>query len=69
MDPTDVEIEIAFQMNYNTWEDDIVTPHTFLYRYERTGELTYLGSIVGTVTDPTVKLCTISQNTESEVQN
>ncbi len=69
MDPTDVEIEIAFQMNYNTWEDDIVTPHSFLYRYERTGELTYLGSIVGTVTDPTVKLCTISQNTESEVQN
>lgn len=69
MDPTDVEIEIAFQMNYNTWEDDMVTPHTFLYRYERTGELTYLGSIVGTVTDPTVKLCTISQNTESEVQN
>ena len=63
MDPTDVEIEIAFQMNYNTWEDDIVTPHTFLYRYERTGELTYLGSIVGTVTDPTVKLCTISQVT------
>ena len=69
MDPTDVEIEIAFQMNYNTWEDDIVTPHTFLYRYERTGELTYLGSIVGTITDPTVKLCTISQNTESEVRN
>lgn len=69
MDPANPEIEIAFQMNYTTWEDDIVTPHTFLYRYERTGNLTYLGSIVGTVTDPTVKLCTISQNTESEVQN
>lgn len=69
MDPTDVEIEIAFQMNYNTWEDDIVTPHTFLYRYERTGNLTYLGSIVGTITDPTVKLCMMSQSTESEVRN
>ena len=69
MDPTDVEIEIAFQMNYTTWEDDIVTPHTFLYRYERTGNLTYLGSIVGTITDPTVKLCMMSQSTESEVRN
>ena len=69
MDPTDVEIEIDFQMKYTTWEDDIVTPHTFLYRYERTGNLTYLGSIVGTITDPTVKLCMMSQSTESEVRN
>lgn len=69
MDPADAEIEIAFQMNYTTWEDDMVTPHTFLYRYERTGDLTYLGSIAGTVTDPTVELCIISQNTESEVRN
>lgn len=50
MDSTDDMTEIAFQMNYI---DDIVTPYTFLYRYEGNGVLTYLGRIKGTITDPT----------------
>lgn len=50
MDPTDDMTEIAFQMDYI---DDIITPYTFLYRYEGNGVLTCLGRIKGTITDPT----------------
>lgn len=53
MDPTDTTTEIAFQMNYSSWTDDIVVPYTFLYRYEGSGALSYLGRIEGTITDPT----------------
>ncbi|MEZ3444625.1 MAG: DUF3298 and DUF4163 domain-containing protein [Lachnospiraceae bacterium] len=53
VDSADTTTEIAFQMNYTTWKDDIVTPYTFLYRYEGGGILTYLGRIEGTITDPT----------------
>lgn len=53
MDPTDDITEIAFQMNDTNRKDDIVTPYTFLYRYEGDGVLTYLGRIKGTITDPT----------------
>lgn len=53
MDSADTMTEIAFEMNYTSWEDDIVTPYTFLYRYEGGGVLTYLGRIEGTITDPT----------------
>ena len=53
MDPTDTTTEIAFQMNYSSWTDDIVVPYTFLYRYEGSGALYYLGRIEGTITDPT----------------
>ncbi|MDE6055882.1 MAG: DUF3298 and DUF4163 domain-containing protein [Lachnospiraceae bacterium] len=61
MDPTDDMTEIAFQMNYTSWEDDIVTPYTFLYRYEGSGILTYLGRIEGTITDPTAVFYTGGQ--------
>lgn len=53
VDSADTTTEIAFQMNYTTWKDDIVMPYTFLYRYEGGGILTYLGRIEGTITDPT----------------
>lgn len=61
MDPIDDMTEIAFQMNYASWEDDIVTPYTFLYRYEGGGILTYLGRIEGTITDPTAVFYTGGQ--------
>ncbi len=50
MDTEDDTIEVAFQMNYR--EEHILTPHTFLYRYQKNGLFTFLGKIEGTVTDP-----------------
>lgn len=66
MDPADAMIEIAFQMNYTSWKDDIVTPYTFLYRYEGEGILTYLGRIEGTITDPTAVFCIRPQNSAAD---
>lgn len=54
MNPEDDMTEIAFQMNYEHWEEDIIAPYTFLYRYEKDSSLTYLGRIKGAITDPTV---------------
>ena len=55
MDAEDDTIEIAFQMNYwGDWDEDINTPYTFLYRYEKDGSLIYLGKMEGIITDPTV---------------
>lgn len=50
MDTEDDTIEVAFQMNYR--EDHILTPHTFLYRYQKNELFTFLGMIEGPVTDP-----------------
>lgn len=54
MDTKDDMTEIAFQMNYSNWKEDIIAPYTFLYRYEKEGSLTYLGKTEGAVTNPTV---------------
>lgn len=54
MDAEDDTIEIAFQMNYWDWDEDINTPYTFLYRYEKDASLIYLGKMEGIITDPTV---------------
>ena len=53
VDSLDTTTEIAFQMNYISREDYIVTPYTFFYRYEGDGILIYLGRIEGTIIDPT----------------
>ncbi|MDE6620686.1 MAG: DUF4163 domain-containing protein [Lachnospiraceae bacterium] len=55
-DKTDITTEIAFEMNYTSLKDDVVTPCTFRYRYEGNGVLTSLGRMEGTITDPTVAL-------------
>lgn len=54
MDTDDDTVEIAFQMNYSNWEEGIIMPYTFLYRYEKDGSLIYLGRMEGTITDPTI---------------
>ena len=45
----DDTIEIAFQMNNR---ENNYTPDTFLYRYQKNGLFTFLGTIAGSVTDP-----------------
>ncbi|MDE6220567.1 MAG: DUF4163 domain-containing protein [Lachnospiraceae bacterium] len=55
-DKTDTTTEIAFEMNYTSLKDDVVTPCTFRYRYEGNGGLTSLGRMEGMITDPTVVL-------------
>lgn len=52
-DTEDDMVEIAFQMNYSSWEEDILAPYTFFYRYEKDGALTFLGKVQSAVTDPT----------------
>lgn len=53
MNTEDDTIEIAFQMNMDNWDEDIMIPTTFLYRYENDGSLTYIGEAKTAVTDPT----------------
>lgn len=53
IDESDDLIEILFQMNYSDWEEDILAPHTFFYRYEKSGALTYLGKLETTANAPT----------------
>lgn len=66
MDKTDTTTEIAFEMNYTSLNEDVVTPCTFCYRYERDGVLTSLGKMEGTITDPTAVFCIMPQGSTAD---
>ena len=50
MDTEDYAIEIAFQMK----NEDNMIPTTFFYRYDKNGQLNYLGMAESGVTNPTI---------------
>ncbi len=54
MDTEDDMIEIAFQMNAYDWDEDRAIPTTFFYRYDKNGQLNYLGKAESSVTNPTI---------------
>lgn len=66
MDKTDTTTEIAFEMNYTSLKEDVVTPCTFCYRYEGGGVLTPLGKMEGTITDPTAVCCIMPQDSTAD---
>ena len=54
MDTEDEAIEIAFQMNTFDWDEDRAIPTTFFYRYDKNGQLDYLGKAESGITNPTI---------------
>ena len=52
MDTEDDTIEIVFQMN--DWDEDRAIPTTFFYRYDKNGQLDYLGKAESGITNPTI---------------
>ena len=52
MDTEDDMIEIVFQIN--DWDEDRAIPTTFFYRYDKKGQLDYLGKAESGVTNPTI---------------